>query len=327
MKFGEAVSTITGTAQNAVAADLADGDKFGLWRTSIASPNQFWNISWLELKTALAGAGAFLVEADIGVSVQAYDADLAAWAGVNPASYSTTAQIAAAYQPLDADLTAIAALGFSAASLLRKTAANTYDLIAITTAGANLLDDVDNTAQRTTLGLGTSATVNTGTSGATIPLLNGVNTWSGRQSNTTQPAFLVMLSATASNVTGDGTAYTVAWDSETFDQASNYSSNVFTAPVGGRYQLSVFIQLEGVAAGHDRISLLIVTSNRTYFLDWGDVAPDVNGRVGMVMTVLADMDANDTAAVQAGVSGSTKVVDVLGGTSTVSSQYSGYLVA
>lgn len=41
----------------------------------------------------------------IGVDVQAYDADLASWAGVSPSSYSTTAQIAAAYQPLDADLT------------------------------------------------------------------------------------------------------------------------------------------------------------------------------------------------------------------------------
>lgn len=34
---------------------------------------------------------------------------------------------------------------------------------------------------RTNLGLGTSATVNTGTSGATIPLLNGTNTWANLQ--------------------------------------------------------------------------------------------------------------------------------------------------
>lgn len=39
---------------------------------------------------------------------------------------------------------------------------------------------------RTNLGLGTSAIVNTGTSGATIPLLNGVNTWSGGQTFSTQ---------------------------------------------------------------------------------------------------------------------------------------------
>lgn len=41
----------------------------------------------------------------IGTDVQAYDADLAAWAGVNPSSYLTTAAAAAAYQPLDSDLT------------------------------------------------------------------------------------------------------------------------------------------------------------------------------------------------------------------------------
>lgn len=44
----------------------------------------------------------------IGTNVQAYDADLTAWAGVNPSSYSNTADIAAAYQPLDADLTDLA---------------------------------------------------------------------------------------------------------------------------------------------------------------------------------------------------------------------------
>lgn len=42
---------------------------------------------------------------------------------------------------------------------------------------------------RTALGLGTSATVNTGTSGATIPLLNGTNTWAAAQSFTVRPTF------------------------------------------------------------------------------------------------------------------------------------------
>ena len=45
-----------------------------------------------------------------------------------------------------------------------------------TAAGRALIDDADASAQRTTLGLGTAAVVNTGTSGGTVPLLSGSNT-------------------------------------------------------------------------------------------------------------------------------------------------------
>lgn len=51
--------------------------------------------------------------------------------------------------------------------------------ITCTAAGRALLDDASASDQRTTLGLGTAAVQNTGTSGANVPLLNGTNTWSG----------------------------------------------------------------------------------------------------------------------------------------------------
>lgn len=57
--------------------------------------------------------------------------------------------------------------------------------ITCTAAGRALIDDADASTQRTTLGLGTAATQNTGTSGASVPLLNGANTWSAAQSFTT----------------------------------------------------------------------------------------------------------------------------------------------
>lgn len=70
-----------------------------------------------------------------------------------------------------------------------------YNLIGRTSSGAGaweqkatsadvwaLLGCANDAAFRTELGLGTAATQNTGTSGANVPLLNGINTWSAAQS-------------------------------------------------------------------------------------------------------------------------------------------------
>lgn len=71
------------------------------------------------------------------------------------------------FQPLDQGLTDIAGLAVTDGNI-------------IVGDGTNWVAESGATA-RTSLGLGTAATQNTGTSGANVALLNGTNTWSGVQ--------------------------------------------------------------------------------------------------------------------------------------------------
>ena len=74
-------------------------------------------------------------------------------------------------------------------SLLGRATAGTgaVELVTCTAAGRALIDDASATAQRSTLGLGTSAVVDTGTSGAKVPLLNTANTWTLAQTFSAPP--------------------------------------------------------------------------------------------------------------------------------------------
>jgi hypothetical protein len=68
-------------------------------------------------------------------------------------------------------------------TLLGRSAVGTgpVQTITCTAAGRALLDDAAASNQRTTLGLGTAAVQNTGTSGANVPLLNGANVHASAQ--------------------------------------------------------------------------------------------------------------------------------------------------
>ena len=113
-----------------------------------------------------------------------------------------------------------------------------------------------------------------------------------------QPAFSVTKSASQLNYSGTGN--TVTFDTERFDQNGDFSSNTFTAPVTGRYQLSFNIYMDGITAAASWYQVDLVTSNRSYYFifdpDFGqnNVYWNLNG------SLLVEMDANDTATVVIG---------------------------
>jgi len=122
--------------------------------------------------------------------------------------------------------------------------------------------------------------------------------------STLQPAFLANKSAGATDVTGNGAVYTVAYDTEIFDQGSNFAANTFTAPYTGRYYLSGGCALSSVTTSTTGI-FKIVTSNRDYstgFLS-ATACQDGVGRISFSMNSLCDMDVGDTATVTIALSG------------------------
>lgn len=147
--------------------------------------------------------------------------------------------------------------------------------------------------------------INTDTSGVTPSL--GTNLWnmtiSGERTMPLQPAFLAYLGSTQTNVTGNGTVYTIgtAALTEVFDQGSDFNTNgTFTAPVTGRYALTVATKMEGNTIAQTFV-LSIITSNRTYQQVMG--RPANSNSMSNILHVLADMDAGDTMTATITVNG------------------------
>ena len=143
----------------------------------------------------------------------------------------------------------------------------------------------------------------------------------------TTPAFLARPASTQTNIALN-TAVTVVLGTEVFDNNGDFASNTFTAPVTGRYQLNMHVLLAQLDAGHTFSGANIITSNRNYQFtidNAADFSQDfAENPYSACLSVLADMDANDTAYVQIKSSSDTSW-SVGGGEND--SRFCGYLVA
>lgn len=141
-----------------------------------------------------------------------------------------------------------------------------------------------------------------------------------------QPAFLTQLAATRSNITGDGTTYTVVWGSEIFDQNNDFdNTSTFTAPVTGRYKFNFSLACVELTASHTDSFATTKTSNRSYLANQINIgAVRQSGNVYTMEQINeCDMDLGDTAYIEVNVSNGTKVVDLLNDNGN---NFSGYLM-
>jgi len=141
----------------------------------------------------------------------------------------------------------------------------------------------------------------------------------GAVSKFLQPAFLARPTSNQNNI-ATSTDVTVVLGTEVFDQGSDFASNLFTAPITGRYQISFCLNLRNVDTAADYYEVQIVTSNRNYnFIQDPDYGQD-SVYFSISGSALCDMDASDTARFKIVQAGGTAQTDI-----STESHFSGYL--
>jgi len=136
-----------------------------------------------------------------------------------------------------------------------------------------------------------------------------------------QPAFSAQ--AVATNNFGVGAWHTMNC-TEIFDNNADFnpSTNKFTAPVTGRYQLNLTLRLDNLQTNASYFYVNIQTSNRANYnimaTDGYDAAVPY---FGISTSVLADMDAGDTANVNYYIAAGSSVSDIHN-----ESRFTGFLV-
>ena len=124
-----------------------------------------------------------------------------------------------------------------------------------------------------------------------------------------QPAFLVQPTSVQTNF-NQGQSVTVVFGTEIFDVGANFASNTFTAPITGRYRFDVSVRVNELSTQDSSTYYYwaLGTSNRVYYhLSSVNELGSGNASFTFAGSVLADMDANDTASItviMGGTSGS-----------------------
>ena len=141
-----------------------------------------------------------------------------------------------------------------------------------------------------------------------------------------QPAFSAYLNSSQNDIAANNSFVTVNFDTEVFDQNADYNTSTytFTAPVTGKYQFNASVSLNNLDSSSNYAFISVSTSNRSYYNYIGANHMDQDDRVLLPISILADLDASDTAKINILINTGTAQADIA--TGGVVSGFQGYLV-
>tara|TARA_R110000803_G_scaffold25416_1_gene60753 strand:+ start:6772 stop:7464 length:693 start_codon:yes stop_codon:yes gene_type:complete len=141
-----------------------------------------------------------------------------------------------------------------------------------------------------------------------------------------QPCFSAYRSSYQYNIADNGT---IIFNAEAFDVGSDFNTTTgtFTAPVTGKYLLTYSVDVSSLDSAASYYWLKLLTSNRNYYAPFipTSLLLSSDGRMTFQNTVVADMDASDTAYITLDRSGGVTQADIVGGASQYS-WFHGYLL-
>jgi len=131
---------------------------------------------------------------------------------------------------------------------------------------------------------------------------------SGHVTKPLQPAFAATGSGDTAN---PASGAQIVFDTEIYDVNGDFASNTFTAPVTGKYQLNVSVRYGNMDADSTYNLMQLTTSNRAYYhiMNGTCFDSDVTYKEFNI-SMIADMDANDTADVAYAYSGGAQQTDM-----------------
>lgn len=144
-----------------------------------------------------------------------------------------------------------------------------------------------------------------------------------------QPKFVAYTTAGPGNVTGDGTLYTVIYDTARINTGSYYdtTTGIFTAPLTGTYMFSCLVSLTNIGVGHTKGGgLFVIAGSRSEsMVAYGTnlaLAANSDNNIFFSGGTVTYLVAGDTVKMTVLASNSTKTV----GLNTDNNVFSGYLI-
>lgn len=196
-------------------------------------------------------------------------------------------------------------------TLLYASAANVMSALATANNGVLITSA---TGVPSLLAAGTTGQVLTATTGSPA-------SWAAIPAVSANKASYKINAGSIASVTGDGTTYTIIWDSQDALSGITYNSGtgVFTVPSSGLYQVVANVTISGLAAANTSALLRIDTSTLAYYsllnpfvISTSYVPLSLTNGCTLFISRCLQVAANETIKISVYVGGVSKVVSVQG---------------